>query len=114
LKLGGQHYLIGMEACRGAHDVGCAFLMHGHEVRLMPPRYVRPFVKTQKNDYLDAEANAEAVQRPTMRFVPQKTVEQDITGARIVACARCSPRNIRWTTSLTEDSDERNFDKCLA
>jgi transposase len=68
--------LIGMEACCGAHHVGRAFLKYGHEVRLMPPQYVRPFVKAQKNDYLDAEAIAEAVQRPTMRFVPLKTVDQ--------------------------------------
>ena len=68
--------LIGMEACCGAHHVGRAFLTYGHDVRLMPPQYVRPFVKAQKNDYLDAEAIAEAVQRPTMRFVPLKTVDQ--------------------------------------
>jgi transposase len=68
--------LIGMEACCGAHHVGRAFQTHGHDVRLMPPQYVRPFVKAQKNDYLDAEAIAEAVQRPTMRFVPLKTIAQ--------------------------------------
>jgi transposase len=68
--------LIGMEACCGAHHVGRAFQTHGHDVRLMPPQYVRPFVKAQKNDYLDAEAIAEAVQRPTMRFVPLKTIDQ--------------------------------------
>src|SRR3989449_11131079 len=48
----------------------------GHDVRLIPPQYVKPFVKSQKNDLLDAEAIAEAVQRPTMRFVPLKTPEQ--------------------------------------
>jgi transposase len=68
--------LIGMEACGGAHHLGRAFQAHGHDVRLMPPQYVRPFVKAQKNDYLDAEAIGEAVQRPTMRFVPLKTVDQ--------------------------------------
>jgi len=68
--------LVGMEACCGAHHLGRAFQSHGHEVRLMPPQYVRPFVKAQKNDYLDAEAIAEAVQRPTMRFVPLKTMDQ--------------------------------------
>jgi transposase len=68
--------VIGMEACCGAHHVGRAFRAHGHDVRLMPAQYVRPFVKTQKNDYIDAEAIAEAVQRPTMRFVPLKTVDQ--------------------------------------
>ncbi len=68
--------LVGMEACCGAHHIGRAGVAQGHDVRLMPPKYVRPFVKAQKNDYLDAEAIAEAVQRPTMRFVPLKTVDQ--------------------------------------
>jgi transposase len=68
--------LVGMEACCGAHHIGRQCAVHGHDVRLMPPQYVRPFVKAQKNDYLDAEAIAEAVQRPTMRFVPLKTVDQ--------------------------------------
>lgn len=68
--------VIGMEACCGAHHLGRAFQAHGHDVRLMPPQYVRPFVKAQKNDYLDAEAIGEAVLRPTMRFVPLKTVDQ--------------------------------------
>ena len=67
--------LIGMEACCGAHHVGRVFATQG-DVRLMPAQYVRPFVKAQKNDYLDAEAIAEAVQRPTMRFLPLKTVDQ--------------------------------------
>ena len=68
--------LIGMEACCGPHHLGRAFQAQRHDVRLMPPQYVRPFVKAQKNDYLDAEAIGEAVQRPTMRFVPLKTVDQ--------------------------------------
>jgi transposase len=68
--------LIGMEACCGAHYLGRALAAQGHDVRLMPAQYVRPFLKGNKNDYLDAEATAEAVQRPTMRFVPIKTVEQ--------------------------------------
>lgn len=68
--------LIGMEACCGAHHIGRALASHGHDVRLMPPQYVKPFVKTNKIDYLDAEAIAEAVQRPTMRFVPIKTEDQ--------------------------------------
>jgi transposase len=67
---------IGMEACCGAHYLGRALAAAGHDVRLMPPQYVRPFVKSQKNDYQDAEAIAEAVQRPTMRFVPLKTEDQ--------------------------------------
>lgn len=68
--------LIGMEACSGAHHLGRALEVQGHTARLMPPQYVKPFVKANKNDYRDAEANAEAVQRPTMRFVPLKTEAQ--------------------------------------
>jgi transposase len=67
---------VGMEACSGAHLLGRQLTEQGHDVRLMPPQYVRPFVKSNKNDFIDAEAIAEAVQRPTMRFVPLKTAEQ--------------------------------------
>jgi transposase len=68
--------LVGMEACCGAHHLGRILVAQGHDVRLIPPQYVKPFVKSQKNDLLDAEAIGEAVQRPTMRFVPLKTMEQ--------------------------------------
>ena len=68
--------LIGMEACSGAHFLARALQAQGHQVRLMPAQYVKPYVKTNKSDYIDAEAIAEAVQRPTMRFVPLKTEEQ--------------------------------------
>jgi transposase len=68
--------LIGMEACGGAHFLGRALRDQGHEVRLMPAQYVKPFVKTNKSDYIDAEAIAEAVVRPTMRFVPIKSDDQ--------------------------------------
>ena len=68
--------LIGMEACVGAHHLCRQALALGHEARMMPARYVKPFLKGQKNDFGDAEAIAEAVQRPTMRFVPPKSVEQ--------------------------------------
>jgi transposase len=68
--------LIGMEACGGAHFLGRALREQGHEVRLMPAQYVKPYVKTNKNDYIDAEAIAEAVGRPSMRFVPIKTDDQ--------------------------------------
>ena len=67
---------IGMEACCGAHHLGRLLIAQGHDVRLMPAQYVRPFVKSHKNDYLDAEAIAEAVRRPTMRFVPLKNEQQ--------------------------------------
>ena len=68
--------LIGMEACGGAHFLGRALQEQGHEVRLMPAQYVKPYVKTNKSDYIDAEAIAEAVGRPRMRFVPIKTDDQ--------------------------------------
>ncbi len=68
--------LIGMEACAGAHYLARALRDQGHDARLMPAQYVKPYVKTNKNDFLDAEAIAEAVQRPTMRFVPIKNDEQ--------------------------------------
>src|ERR1700693_616493 len=67
---------IGMEACSGSHFLGRALREQGHDVRLMPAQYVKPYVKTNKSDYIDAEAIAEAVQRPRMRFVPIKTEEQ--------------------------------------
>ncbi|MDR5728978.1 MAG: IS110 family transposase [Terriglobia bacterium] len=68
--------LIGMEACCGGHFLGAALTAQGHDVRLMPAQFVKPFLKSNKNDYLDAEAIAEAVQRPNMRFVPIKTDDQ--------------------------------------
>lgn len=68
--------LIGMEASCGAHCMAREAAVYGHEMRLIPAQFVRPFVKSQKNDYVDAEAIAEAVQRPTMRFVPIKTTDQ--------------------------------------
>src|SRR5215470_14687905 len=68
--------LIGMEACSGAHHIGRQLEALGHDVRLIPAQYVKPFLKSHKNDYRDAEAIAEAVQRPTMRFVRIKTPEQ--------------------------------------
>jgi transposase len=61
-----------MEACSGAHFLGRALREQGHEVRLMPAQYVKPYGQTNKSDYLDAEAIAEAVQRPRMRFVPMR------------------------------------------
>jgi transposase len=67
---------IGMEACCGAHYLGRRLVAQGHDVRLIPAQYVRPFVKSHKNDYLDAEAIVEAVRRPTMRFVPLKGEQQ--------------------------------------
>lgn len=71
-----QRMLIGMEACGGAHFLGRALRDQGHDARLMAAQFVKAFRKSNKNDYLDAEAIAEAVQRPTMRFVPIKTDDQ--------------------------------------
>lgn len=68
--------LIGVEACATAHHWARTLSAMGHEVRLMPPSYVKAYLKRGKSDALDAEAICEAVQRPTMRFVPVKTVEQ--------------------------------------
>ena len=67
---------IGIEACATAHHWGRRLTELGHEVRLMPPSYVKPYVKRQKNDVADAEAICEAVSRPSMRFVPVKTADQ--------------------------------------
>jgi transposase len=68
--------LVGMEACASAHYWAREIAAFGHEVRLMPAAYVKPYVKRGKTDAADAEAIAEAVTRPTMRFVAVKTVEQ--------------------------------------
>jgi transposase len=67
---------VGMEACASAHYWAREIGRFGHTMRLLPPQYVRPYVKRHKNDTADAEAICEAVQRPTMRFVPVKTEEQ--------------------------------------
>ena len=68
--------LVGMEACVGAHHLSRRLKALGHDPRLIPARYARAFLKGNKNDFRDAEAIAEAVQRPTMRFVATKTAEQ--------------------------------------
>ena len=68
--------LVGIEACATSHYWARELQALGHRVRLMPPAYVRPYVKRQKDDATDAEAICEAVTRPNMRFVESKTVEQ--------------------------------------
>ena len=68
--------LIGMEACVGAHHLSRRLRSPRHDARLMAAKYARPYSKGQKNDFRDAEAIAEAVQRPTMKFVATKTAEQ--------------------------------------
>ena len=71
-----QTSLIGMEACSGAHFLGRALRKQGHDVKLIPAQFVKPFVKSNKNDFIDAEAIAEAVDRQNMRFVPIKPDDQ--------------------------------------
>jgi transposase len=71
-----QPRVIGMEACATAHHWARELSALGHEVKLMPPAYVKPYVKRNKNDAADAEAICEAVTRPSMRFVPLKDAEQ--------------------------------------
>ena len=76
-----QTSLIGLEACSGAHFLGRALRKQGHDVRLIAAQFVKPFVKSNKNDFVDAEAIAEAVERKNMRFVPIKTDDQlDLQG----------------------------------
>src|SRR6266446_809155 len=88
--------LIGMEACSGAHHIGRQLAALGHDVRLIPAQYVKPFLKGHKNDYRDAEAIAEAVQRPTMRFVAIKTPEQ----MDLLALHRVRSRLVRLRTGV--------------
>ena len=84
--------LIGLEACASAHYWARELRALGHEVRLIAPQYVKPFVKTNKNDATDAEAICEAVTRPTMRFAAVKSAEQQsvlmLHRARKLWCAR--------------------------
>ena len=68
--------LIGLEACGGSHYWARKFSQMGHQVKLMSPQFVKPYVKSNKNDAVDAQAICEAVTRPTMRFVAPKTIEQ--------------------------------------
>ncbi len=71
---------VALEACGGAHHWARQLARLGHEVRLIPPAYVKPFVKRQKNDAIDAEAICEAAQRPSMRFVAVKSEQQQAAG----------------------------------
>src|SRR5215204_6613707 len=88
--------LIGMEACATAHFWARELRALGHEVRLMPAQYVKAYVKRNKNDAADAEAICEAVVRPTMRFVPVKTAEQQAA----VLLHRDRERLVRQRTML--------------
>src|SRR3974390_3492672 len=88
--------LIGMEACVGAHHLSRKLQSLGHDARLMPAKYVRPYAKGQKNDFRDGETIAEAVQRPTMKFVATKTVEQ----LDLQALHRVRERLVRQRTGI--------------
>jgi transposase len=87
---------IGLEACPGAHHWGRRLRRIGHEVRLLPAQYVRPYVKTNKNDAADAEAICEAMTRPSMRFVPLKEEHQQ----EILVIHRVREMLIRQRTQL--------------
>jgi transposase len=88
--------LIGMEACVGAHHLSRKLQGYGHDARLMPAKYVRAYSKGQKNDFRDAEAIAEAVQRPTMKFVATKTADQ----LDLQALHRVRERLVRQRTGI--------------
>jgi transposase len=88
---------VGLEACGGAHYWARELIALGHEVVLLPPQYVKPYVKRGKNDAADAEAIYEAMSRPSMRFVPVKTGEQQAT----LMLAGMRDQWIRRRTQLT-------------
>ena len=89
--------LIGMEACVGAHHLSRKLNSLGHDARLMPAKYVRPYSKGQKNDFRDAEAIAEAVQRPTMKFVATRRRTNS-------TCRRCTGCASGWSASAPASS----------
>jgi transposase len=89
--------VVGIEACGGAHHWARVLQEYGHQVKLLPPQYAKAYVKRGKNDAADAEALCEAMSRPTMRFVPAKTAEQQ--AAQMLAGTR--DRLIRRRTQLT-------------
>jgi len=91
--------LIGMEACGGAHYGARRFRAHHHDVKLMAPQFVKPSVKSNKNDMRDAEGIGEAVTRPTMRFVPIKALDQQ----DVQALHRVRERLIGARTALVNE-----------
>src|ERR1051326_2231052 len=91
--------LIGLETCSGAHFLGSALRQQGHEVRLIPAQFVKPYRKSNKNDFLDAEAIAEAVTKQNMRFVPIKTQEQ----LDVQALHRVRDRLVQRRTALINE-----------
>ena len=113
--------LVGIEACVGAHHLSRKLRALGHDARLMPAKYVRPYSKGQKNDFRDAEAIAEAVQRPTMKFVATNTAEQLICRPCIACVSGWSPRRATQDPGSTfrcpvtpYDADDRGTCRRLA
>ncbi len=108
--------LIGMEACAGAHHWARKLQTFGHTVKLIAPQFVKPYVKSNKNDAADAEAICEAVGRPSMRFVPIKNIEQQSVFLRCIASDRASskrerPKRTRFAdcSASTVSSRRRGF-----
>lgn len=95
----GQGVTIAMESCGGSNYWGREFQALGNEVKLIAPQFVKPYVKSNKNDMADAEAIAEAASRPTMRFVPVKSVEQQ----DIQSLHRVRERLVKARTALTNE-----------
>ena len=91
--------VIGMEACGGAHHWGREFRRKGHDVRLISPQFVKPYVKTNKNDRADSEAICEAVTRPHMRFVPVKSLDQQ----DVLSVHRVRERLMKSRTALRNE-----------
>jgi len=92
---------IGLEACSGSHFLARALREQGHDARLIPAQFVKPFLKSNKNDFLDAEAIAEAVERENMRFVPIKTDDQ----LDLQALHRVRERLVSRRTAVTTNSE---------
>ena len=104
--------LVGIEACASAHHWSRELQALGHTVRLIPPAYVKPYVKRQKNDAADAEAICEAVTRANMRFVPTKTPRHLHFGCRIRSGSRQSAVFFR-RSRRPNAKEHRTRSKCL-
>ena len=105
---------VGMEACGGSHYWARQLREQGHEVKVMAPQYVKPYIKTNKNDLRDAEAIAEAVTRPSMRFVPIKEVEhQDIQALHRVRERLMGARTALVNEMLSQEIFSKLFDELV-